>query len=88
MIRHQIDFTKTHDLRALLLLADRVAPGLGQTLAAATELTPHAVDSRYPTADDGVSREEAAHHVTVAAAVVTTVRGLLEDYFDSGRPGG
>ena len=88
LIRHQVDFMKTHDLGELLLLAERVAPGVARTLAAATELTRHAVDSRYPGGDDSVTREEARHHVTLADAVVTTVRGLLTEYFDSGQPGG
>jgi HEPN domain-containing protein len=88
LIRHQIDFTKTHDVGALLLLAERAAPGLRRTLAAAEELTPHAVDSRYPGGEAEVEREEARRHVAVAVTVVDSVRNLLREYFDSGRPGG
>jgi HEPN domain-containing protein len=88
LIRHQVDFMKTHDLGDLLLLADRVAPGLSRTLAAAAELTRHAVDSRYPSLGDDVSREEATHHVRIASNVLVSVREHLRDYVDSGRPGG
>lgn len=88
LIRHQIDFTKTHDIGALLLLAERAAPGLHRTLAAAEELTPHAVDSRYPGAAADVTSEEARHHAAIAGTVIDSVRNLLREYLESGRPGG
>lgn len=60
LMRHQVDFTRTHDLGELLQLAEPVAPGIAQGLAAAPTLNRHAVDTRYPTGARPVVREEAS----------------------------
>jgi HEPN domain-containing protein len=88
LIRHQIDFTKTHDLGELLLLSDRAAPGTSRALADADQLTRHAVDSRYPDMGADITREDAVRHVAIAGRVVEGVRSLLKEYLDAGRPGG
>lgn len=87
LIRHQIDFTKTHDLGELLRLAEPVAPGITLKLADAEKLNRHAVETRYPTGATRVSREEAARDLAIAIDVMGHVRTLLKSYLDAGRPG-
>jgi len=88
LVRHQIDFTRTHDLGELLRLAEPVAPGITRKLADAERLNRHAVETRYPTGATPVSREEAARDLALATDVVENVRTLLQPYLDAGRPGG
>lgn len=84
LVRHQVDFRKTHDLGELLRLAEPVAAGISQALGEGEALTPHAVDSRYPTAGVPVEREAAARDLALAERVCAHVRGLLSDYLSGG----
>lgn len=84
LVRYQVDFRKTHDLGELLRLAEPVAPGISQALGEVEALTPHAVDSRYPTAGVPVEREAAARGLALAERVCAHVRGLLSDYLSGG----
>ncbi len=88
LIRHQVEFSKTHDLGELLRLAEPVASGLTEKLGAAEALTLYAVDARYPTEKPAVGRDEAARDLAVARRVLETVRELLKSYLDAGGPGG
>lgn len=88
LIRHQIAFTKTHNLGELLRLAEPVAPGISKQLAEAELLTPYAVDARYPSEQLPVDRREVGRHLAVARKVLDTVSALLKPYLDAGRPGG
>ncbi len=87
LTRHQIDFSKTHDLGELLRLADPAAPGIAARLADAEKLNRYAVDTRYPTSAPPVGGEEATRDLAIAANVMETVRELLKAYLDAGRPG-
>ncbi len=88
LTRHQVEFTKTHDLGELLRLAEPAAPGITSKLTDADKLNRHAVETRYPTGAPSVSRQEAARDLAIATDVVTHVRALLQSYLDAGRPGG
>lgn len=88
LVRHQVSFRKTHDLGELLQLAEPVAPGIFRALADAEGLTPHAVDSRYPTAGSPVDHDAAARDLALAERVCTHARGLLRDYLRAGHPPG
>lgn len=88
LIKHQVDFAKTHNLSEVLSLAEPVAPGISQKLADAEALTTYAVDARYPSEEPPVDREEADRHLAVARKVLDTVAALLRPYLDAGRPGG
>ena len=88
LIRHQVEFGKTHNLGELLRLAEPVAPGITGKLAGAESLTPYVVDARYPTEEPPVGRDQAARDLAVARRVLETVRELVKPYLDAGRPGG
>lgn len=87
LIRHQVEFGKTHDLGQLLRLAELKAAGISKTLADAETLTPFAVHTRYPSEDPSVDREEARRHLELARKVLGAARAVLKPYIDAGRPG-
>ncbi|MCI0547163.1 MAG: HEPN domain-containing protein [Candidatus Rokubacteria bacterium] len=88
LVRHAVRFDRTHDLGALLLQAESVAPGIAHTLRQAEELTVHAVSSRYPAQEPALGRAEARQRLAVANDVFTHVQALLRAYLDAGRPSG
>lgn len=88
LIRHQVEFGRTHNLGELLRLAEPVAPGIDQTLSEARALTPYAVTARYPGEEPLPDRAEAGRHFTLARRVLEHIRALLKPYLDAGRPGG
>jgi HEPN domain-containing protein len=47
LVRHQIEFRKTHDLGQLLKSASQVEPALQEELASCEWLTPFGVEFRY-----------------------------------------
>jgi HEPN domain-containing protein len=88
LVRHQIEFRRTHELQELLALAEPVAAGIHARLAAAETLTAYAVDARYPGPQPPLDKDEAARQVAVAGAVVAQVRDLLRPYLAAGPPAG
>jgi HEPN domain-containing protein len=88
LIRHAIEFRKTHSIGELLRLAEPVAPGLADTLVESRELTPYAARARYPGEDPPVDRDEARQHVDLARTVLVAVQEQLRPYLDAGRPDG
>jgi HEPN domain-containing protein len=48
LVRHQIEFRKTHDIERLLHILRGVEPSIADGLADARWLTPFGVDIRYP----------------------------------------
>jgi len=48
LVWHQIEFTKTHDIKVLLDLAGRMDSTLPDALKDAVMLTPYGVEYRYP----------------------------------------
>ena len=88
LIRHQVEFSKTHNLGEILQLAESVVPGTAQKLADAEVLTPYAVETRYPADEPPVEREDASRHLMMARKVLDAVAALLKSYLEAGRPGG
>ncbi len=83
LVRHQIEFDRTHNLAALLQLAEPVAPGISEELAGAPWLTPFAVTSRYP-GGASVSRDDAAGHLALGRAAVEAVERRLQGHLSMG----
>jgi hypothetical protein len=48
LVRHQVEFRKTHDIERLLYILRGVEPSIAEGLAGAKWLTPFGVDIRYP----------------------------------------
>jgi len=48
LVRHQIEFPKTHDLAKLLHNVATVDPAMANLLSDADQLTPFGVETRYP----------------------------------------
>lgn len=48
LVRHQIEFDKTHAIGRILDLVETVYPGMAASLRAADTLTPFAAQTRYP----------------------------------------
>ncbi len=88
LVRHGVEFSKTHNIGQLLRLAEPVAPAIGEQLAGARVLTPYAVRVRYPGEGPTPDQNEAREHLTLARKVVEEVTALLKPYLDAGRPGG
>lgn len=81
LVRHQIDFTKTHDLGELRMLAAGCGLDPAVVPPEVAALTPYAVDARYPRSSrPPVTREETMRHLETAAAVFNGIRDLLVSY--------
>jgi HEPN domain-containing protein len=80
LVRHQVRFGKTHEMGALLELAEQAVPGIRERLADAEALTPYAVDARYPGEEPPLRREEASTRLDVSRQVVAHVQALLQAY--------
>jgi len=85
LVRHQVEFPKSHDLSLLRLLIAEENSSLAENLAAADDLTPYAVEFRYP-GEMLVSKEEAQHAEEIARQVRNLVLAAIKDYLDKGRP--
>jgi HEPN domain-containing protein len=85
LVRHQINFPRSHDIGELLQLAEASAPGISAPLAAVTTLTAYAVETRYP-GGELVTQAEALRHADLAEGVLTDVRQHLAAYLAAGRP--
>lgn len=88
LVRHQIEFPKTHDIAVLRELVAQVDRRTTERLAAAEVLTPYGVTFRYPGALPSVSRDEARRALRLAEQVHDVVLASLKPYLEAGRPGG
>jgi HEPN domain-containing protein len=86
LVRHQIEFSKTHEIRALRKLVAAIDQGLADELTEADDLTPYAVEYRYPGDGGGVSQDDASTAAAVAELVRTRVLSALDEYLRTGRP--
>ena len=66
LVRHQIEFPKTHDIRRLRQLVARQNATLAERLESADVLTPYGVDMRYPEEFEVVSQKRAEQAVALA----------------------
>ena len=83
LVRHQVEFPKTHNFRQLLNLVSRVSPEMAASLKDAAELGPYGVDVRYP-GDFHVLPGQEEKAFELARRAKDTVMGRLEPYL-SGR---
>jgi HEPN domain-containing protein len=80
LVRHQIEFRKTHDLGHLLGLASQVEPTLAEALSSSEWLTPFGVEFRYPGEYPEVDQITAQNALTEAKRVQRVVMGYLVPY--------
>jgi HEPN domain-containing protein len=88
LVRHQIEFVKTHDIAVLRKLVARVDPDLAKTLAPADALTPYGVEFRYPGDLPSVLRDEGEKAVRLAEQTRDLIISSLQSYINTGRPAG
>ncbi|MYE90405.1 HEPN domain-containing protein [Candidatus Poribacteria bacterium] len=77
LVRHQIEFPKTHDIGRLRQLVARRDATLAERLERADVLTPYGVDMRYLEEFEVVSQKRAEQAVTLAEWVRAEI--LAED---------
>lgn len=80
LVRHQIEFRKTHDLDQLLALASQAEPALQEELASCEWLTPFGVEFRYPGDQPEVDRTTAQNALAEAKRVRQVVMDHLASY--------
>lgn len=87
LVRHQIEFPKTHDIALLRRLVAQVEQNLADRLAAADVLTPYGVEFRYP-GEPPLSRDQGVQALKLAEQVREAVLAHVKSYLDAGRPAG
>lgn len=87
LVRHQIEFRKTHDLEQLLRLASQAEPALQEELTSCGWLTPFGVEFRYPGEYPEVDRPTAQNALTEAKRVRQVVMEHLESYLSGEKHG-
>lgn len=86
LVRHQIEFPKSHDIALLRQLVARVDPRLAEKLATADPLTPYGVEFRYPGDLPSVTREDGKKALRLAGQARDLIVESLKSYLDAGRP--
>lgn len=86
LVRHQIEFPKTHNIALLRQLAAQVDKGLADGLAPADVLTPLGVAFRYPGGLPPVSRDQASHLLGLGEQVRDAILARLKPYLEAGGP--
>ena len=79
LVKNQVEFAKTHDIGALLALAEPVAPGIARALGRAEVLSRRAVETRYPTPEERIRHEEATRDLELGSEVLDHVRQRLAE---------
>lgn len=86
LVRHQVEFPKTHDILLLRGLLAKVDAGLAAQLAFADWLTPFGVDVRYPSRTRELPDDVGGRALASARQVRESVMGALDTYLSHGRP--
>ncbi|NJL28503.1 MAG: HEPN domain-containing protein [Thermoanaerobaculia bacterium] len=86
LVRHQVEFPKTHDLGKLLDLLTSVEPPLAKALECVADLAPYGVQTRYPGDLPEVSREEAEEALRLTRQARERVLEALATYLGPRRP--
>jgi HEPN domain-containing protein len=86
LVRHQVEFAKTHEIKALRSLVAALDQTLASELSEADELTPYAVEYRYPGDAGGVSQDDAVEALRTTDRVKSRILAALKDYLSAGRP--
>lgn len=77
LLKRGIDFPFTHDLEALLELADRGGVALPPEVANSGALTPYAVETRYPGSLEELESDQVDEALRVAEQVVRWATAFL-----------
>ncbi|MGE5484623.1 MAG: HEPN domain-containing protein [Ignavibacteriales bacterium] len=80
LVKCQVRFGKTHDIVNLLGLLQDTGIRVPDDVLQAAELTPYAVDSRYPGLYEDVTPEEYREAVRLAERVVRWAEQILQEY--------
>ena len=86
LVRHQVEFPKTHDIAQLRNIALKVEPDLSRKLEQAEALTPYGVEFRYPGEFPDLTREQAQSALQIAQQTKQLIEVHLKPYLDTGRP--
>lgn len=84
LVRHQIEFPKTHNLGELLDLIAATDAALADSLRNVTALNPYGVDTRYPGDFLELTPADAKEAVELASRTRDAVRSALKDYIGNG----
>jgi HEPN domain-containing protein len=82
LVRHQIEFPKTHDIAKLLERLAAVDPSIAESLRDADVLTPFGVEVRYPSEAPEVLVGGEIEAIDVARRVKDAVMIALRPYLD------
>jgi HEPN domain-containing protein len=77
LVHRQIDFPKTHNVRALLELLDPTESEISKEIWQAIDLTNYAVETRYPGPAEPVTRNEYRQAVALAQKVVKWAENMI-----------
>ncbi|SRR5258708_135015 len=88
LVRHQVEFPKTHNISVLRGLVAKVDQGVAQKLAAMETLTLYGVEYRYPGVYDPVSQKQAKEALGLAEQARDIILSKLDSYIKAGRPVG
>src|SRR5438105_2264840 len=80
LVRHQVEFPKTHALGELLDLIAKVDEPLADSLRGTTALNPYGVAVRYPSEEPEPTADEAKVAVSLAKKVRDAILGWLGNY--------
>jgi HEPN domain-containing protein len=86
LVRHQVEFPKTHNIALLTELVASVDLELAKRLAPANALTPYGVEFRYPGNLPSVSRDDGEKAIRLAEEARDFILASLKSYIDAGRP--
>jgi HEPN domain-containing protein len=88
LVRHQVEFPKTHNIAHLRGFVAQVDAALADRLAPADALTPFGVEYRYPGDLPPVSRRQGMDAIRLAEQLRDEVLRHLKTYLEAGRPSG
>ena len=77
LVHRQIDFPRTHNIRALLELLDPTGSQISKEIWQAVDLTNYAVETRYPGPAEPVTRSEYRKALAVARKVVKWAENIV-----------
>jgi HEPN domain-containing protein len=84
LVRHQIEFPKTHDIAKLLDRVATVNANMAESLRDADALTPFGVEVRYPSEVPELLPGGETEAIDMARRVKDAVMIWLQPYFDGG----
>ena len=77
LLSNNINFPLTHDIEELLGIAEKSGIDLPLEISEASQLTPYAVQTRYPGCMEEIATDEVNEAITLAKQVVTWAKTFL-----------